>query len=223
MLRMLTITKMCKRCEGDLPLSEFHHHKHSKDGHSSYCKPCACIRSSDWRAANPEQNKRTQARCFKRKAAKYYIAHRKWCEENPERARAIQVSYRKRHREQLRITGRYRTRDRRARQYAVDEHFTVEMERAVKAFWNNQCAFCSSTERLQVDHWRPLSKGHALTMGNAVLLCSYCNPSKGTKLPEELDNQELVAAIAQQLTEQPQFWETWKLMAECHIGELMLA
>lgn len=34
------ITKCCARCKKDLPLSQFHNNRSTKDGLQSYCKEC---------------------------------------------------------------------------------------------------------------------------------------------------------------------------------------
>ena len=60
------------------------------------------------------------------------------------------------------------------------------MAQFVHAFWSNKCAICGSCDKLTIDHWLPLSLGHALNMRNAVLLCARCNARKGSKLPEQL-------------------------------------
>ena len=56
--------------------------------------------------------------------------------------------------------------------------------------FNNKCFNCKSIEKLSIDHHRPLSKGHALSLYNAVVLCMICNSSKGPKYPEEFYGEE---------------------------------
>ncbi len=52
-----------------------------------------------------------------------------------------------------------------------------------------------SKERLQIDHWLPLSLGNPLTRKNAVLLCKSCNSSKKDKLPTLKFNENIVRKI----------------------------
>ena len=51
------------------------------------------------------------------------------------------------------------------------------------------CIICGSTEKLEIDHVLPLSKGYGLKPGNAVVLCKHHNDSKHDKdlndLPED--------------------------------------
>ena len=67
------------------------------------------------------------------------------------------------------------------------------------ALFNYKCASCGSAHKLCLDHWRPLSKGYALTRTNAVVLCNSCNASKGAKLPEDHFDKEFVGLIEAKL------------------------
>lgn len=73
---------------------------------------------------------------------------------------------------------------RRAMKVYVSESYTVADKRLTEELFGNACFNCGSTDNLQIDHHRPLSLGHALTIKNAVILCKSCNCSKGNKLPE---------------------------------------
>lgn len=53
-------TKVCKRCTEEKCLVEFGVDRHSKDGHSRYCKPCNVLARREVVARNPEQRKKTQ-------------------------------------------------------------------------------------------------------------------------------------------------------------------
>ena len=48
------------------------------------------------------------------------------------------------------------------------------------------CAHCESTERLEVDHVIPVSRGGADDVDNYQPLCRACNLRKGSRLEEEL-------------------------------------
>lgn len=51
--------------------------------------------------------------------------------------------------------------------------------------FGGQCAFCSSTDKLCVDHIVPLSRGGTNDEDNLRLLCRTCNSRKGAKLDSE--------------------------------------
>jgi 5-methylcytosine-specific restriction endonuclease McrA len=74
---------------------------------------------------------------------------------------------------------------RRQRKKQVNEHLPRNIRTIVYNKFNHQCFNCSSQNNLHIDHHFPLSKGFALTITNAALLCKSCNSSKGAKLPEE--------------------------------------
>jgi len=76
-----------------------------------------------------------------------------------------------------------------------DVLFTLEDAAKVSNEFHNQCFNCGSRERLEIDHHYPLSRGHKLTLDNAVLLCKSCNCSKGNKMPEEFYTQEQLAIL----------------------------
>jgi hypothetical protein len=53
------------------------------------------------------------------------------------------------------------------------------------AEFDNQCAFCSSSDRLIVEHFIPRSKGGPHAIGNILPACHSCNTSKFNHDPEE--------------------------------------
>jgi len=79
-------------------------------------------------------------------------------------------------------------RARRERKQDQDYVWTPEMEDLLRATFTS-CVICGSEDRLAVDHVYPLSKGHGLKPGNAVILCKGCNSKKSRKLPKELDKE----------------------------------
>ena len=69
---MDTITRVCRKCGQEKPLSEFVKDKTCALGYSHTCKQCNAERNRKWRAANPE---------------KVWEYNRKWCAANPEKVR----------------------------------------------------------------------------------------------------------------------------------------
>lgn len=74
---------------------------------------------------------------------------------------------------------------RREKELGLGEHFGRLEENAVFESFNHSCFNCGSKERLEVDHFCPLSKNNVLSLDNVTILCKHCNASKGTKKPEE--------------------------------------
>lgn len=56
--------------------------------------------------------------------------------------------------------------------------------------FGNKCFKCGSSDRLQLDHHIPLTKGGKLDESNTVLLCISCNSGKCDKMPEEFYSKE---------------------------------
>ena len=79
---------------------------------------------------------------------------------------------------------------RRERKKIIGENFSESQIRSVYSKFKNKCYVCKLNTNLQVDHHYPLSKGFALTINNAVLLCRSCNLLKGVKLPETFYSPE---------------------------------
>ena len=49
----------------------------------------------------------------------------------------------------------------------------------IKDNWNNECAYCGSTENLTLDHVKPRSLGGPDVSSNIVCACHECNHEKG--------------------------------------------
>lgn len=210
--------KTCRQCGLQKPLTAFHKRAAAKDGLRSGCKECDRKAGKAYREEHHKEQRAHEA-CYRVEhseercayAARYRAEHSeelcvraaRYRKEHPEEIRASAARWRKAHPEIRRMDERRR----RAQKQTVSERFTPEMEQFVKAAWHNRCALCASTKKLCIDHWRPLSQGYALTMGNAVLLCRYCNSGKHDKLPEDLGDQVRVAAIEQRLVTQAERWE----------------
>jgi hypothetical protein len=47
-----------------------------------------------------------------------------------------------------------------------------------------ECAYCGSTQQIEVDHIKPLSKGGTNDLDNLQFLCKKCNTKKGAKYGE---------------------------------------
>lgn len=90
----------------------------------------------------------------------------------------------------------------------IDSEWTVEMAQFLLKL-QPACVVCGSTEKLAIDHVRPMSKGYGLKPGNAAVLCKSCNSRKRDKnlnqLPWGVYNRVLEAA--------EDFWLRWQISA----------
>lgn len=71
---------------------------------------------------------------------------------------------------------------RRLRIEQTSEPLTVQEWRAIKAAYQNHCAYCDVLTTLAVDHVIPLSRGGSHNRGNVAPACWNCNNSKRAKL-----------------------------------------
>lgn len=77
----------------------------------------------------------------------------------------------------------------------LDGAWTPEMDAALRSL-QTTCVLCSSEKQLSVDHVRPLSSGHGLCPGNAVILCGRCNSAKHNLALHKLSRDVAIRLIA---------------------------
>ena len=107
-----------------------------------------------------------------RKTEGRHQSHRAWKSRNAE---AEAIASRRRSRRTARL--------RRGTRFGVVDAFDPGIEDLVFEVFGRACLACGTSERITLDHHRPLRKGHAL-LHNAVPLCVACNKRKGNKNPE---------------------------------------
>jgi len=184
----------------------FNFSKYTKDGLKSYCKEC---------------EKKNKALDWQKNKNKYKIKAKIWRENNKNEIRKNYKKYREDNKEKLKIKKleyisknknklKERKREfyknnknifyinkilRRERKNKVCEKFNKKLIDIVFCCFNKKCFKCGNEKNLVIDHHRPLSKGNALTLSNAVILCKGCNSSKGAKDPELFYGKELCLKI----------------------------
>jgi len=172
--------KKCSKCGETKDVSEFCKDAHTRDGFNYRCKVCRkAYRQTPSQKVYQEAYKQTPE----------YKASQKVYQQSPEKKAYDQSPERKAFKKAYqqspkgKSAGRKANRKRRALKAQVKEEFTAEQETFVREAFNHCCFNCKSTQRLEIDHNLPLSKGHALTISNAVLLCKHCNTSKNNNSP----------------------------------------
>jgi 5-methylcytosine-specific restriction endonuclease McrA len=219
--------KWCPRCSQHKSIAFFSRNKRRSDGLASWCKLCSSeygkqyqkenrakltVKAKARREADPEGQHEYWAAYYQKNREKILVRSQQWVRDNPERRRDhSRNSARKLQRERPEIH-RATERRRRARKAAVAEQFTARMAAFVRLFWDDTCALCgrlhNEEERAYpIDHWLPLSGGHALSMDNAVLLCDHCNASKSKRQPRKAYSTETVERIESLLQLQSRLWQ----------------
>ena len=150
--------KVCNVCKEEKPFNEFYKDRTTKDGFSRRCKNCDSKKTKEFRS-RPEaieaEKKRTSSDKFK--------------------------SYRKK--ESYKIKHRIRNRERKMKLKGIplseiDKWVTTQK---MECYWcHKECK-----DDYHIDHYIPLSKGGSHSIDNFVIACSFCNISKGAKMPSE--------------------------------------
>ena len=107
-----TVIRFCKVCQCET--------ERYKDGH---CKPCANLRASAWKAANPDKAKAIRLAWLKANPEKAKASTAAWNASNPERAKAIVLEWRAANPDKVKAS--------RAARYAANP----ERERAANLAW----------------------------------------------------------------------------------------
>lgn len=164
-----TTTRKCTNCGIKKPLDEFHKCAGIALGIQHVCKECRS-------ALNQTEESRAKER-------EYY-------QSNVERIRAIDAAryYRDKEKRTAQNNARRKKRGRREevnKRRAKIRNLTREF---TKADWNNcldafdgSCCYCGSKDKIQQEHFIPLTKGGTYTVDNILPACKECNNSKNNK------------------------------------------
>jgi 5-methylcytosine-specific restriction endonuclease McrA len=198
--------KRCFKCKTIKAHSEFNKCSKNKDGLRGYCKVCHRKKNKlwdsehaeyrekykeenkehikeiikEWRLQNKEKIVNDKKEYYKNNKDKINIRFKKWYEKNKEKVYDNKIR-------------------RRARKLGCNEKYGSEERKITFILFEYKCFKCGSKDNLCIDHHRPLIKGNALSINNAVLLCKSCNSSKGTKDPEEFYGKELYDILEKKL------------------------
>ncbi|KKM82022.1 hypothetical protein LCGC14_1323800 [marine sediment metagenome] len=184
--------KQCRMCMQIFNISNFGRSKVNKDGLKSYCGKCKRKESVEWRKRNKDYGREYR----KKNLDKLIKQNREYRCKNKEAIEATKKEYAINNKELISIykkdwysknkakvlEGKRRRRDRQAN---CGENYTRGDERITLRAFDHKCFRCNREDKLNIDHHRPLVKGHGLNVGNAVVLCETCNKSKGSKDPEK--------------------------------------
>ena len=62
-----------------------------------------------------------------------------------------------------------------------DRYIPKELRNEVLKKYKNKCVLCGSTERLEIDHIKPIKLKGVSELNNLQVLCKNCNIKKGAK------------------------------------------
>lgn len=186
------IEKICSHCKILKPKKEFYTVRSNSDGLSYYCKNCAKNNCNTYRTKNIENNikKHNEDLFTGNKKCGHCKLIRPKIEFIKDLATAdgLHNSCKSCHNESMIIAGH----NRRARKKNINEIFTKEDADIIYDVCQNECLLCGTNDNLSIDHFYPISKGFALSIGNAIILCRSCNSKKGNKLPEQFFTKDFL-------------------------------
>jgi hypothetical protein len=186
------MNKICSKCHIEKHESEFYARRNRACGLMSFCKLCnKKYKSSDKGKISAQKYS---------SSAKGKASYKRYRQTANGRLSLLKGVYKYSNTPRGRLNNQQKWRRRRESKLKLDIQFTHEDVKRVYEYFNYQCFNCDSLSDLCIDHHRPLSKGHGLSLDNAVLLCRRCNTSKYNKMPEEFYDQNKLKIIECYLT-----------------------
>jgi hypothetical protein len=200
---MATNYKKCTKCGSSKVFDKFYKKKSTKDGLRPECKECTNKVNGRYRTENKEKLLeigrlyRESHREELREKSKQYREENKddctfrvlmWRKENPEKYHKYRREYYQKNKDEIvernkqyeSKQGRViRSQRRRSRKLKLPSDLTESEWLNVINYFNNACCYCGeSPDKLQQDHFVPVSKGGGYTASNIVPACASCNMSK---------------------------------------------
>lgn len=175
--------KICTKCQVTQDEACFSKDRNRRDNLFPHCKSCVkAYRQSDrgsklHRLANQRHQKTPKGRATLARCERRY--------QQTERGRLMYQQAARRRLERKR---------------GIDMQFNDSDMITVYQRFKSKCFNCGCSERLQIDHNYPLSRGYGLRLDNAVLLCRSCNASKSDKLPHEFYSQDKLLELERTLS-----------------------
>jgi len=205
--------KKCSQCLRTKPSTEFWKQSRNKDGLFRMCKPCARkyeqqtrnVEDTKLRKAAHYQKHREKTLLAKKQyyldnkaklqdyKLKYYkknfdtiaASAKKYREENQEKTKKYMKAYRQK--EEFSLQARHYQHSRRARiKSSCDGTINKEFLQTLITKQNHACYYCGTPlvkGNTHLDHYVPISKGGAHSIGNVVFACCTCNLTKSAKVP----------------------------------------
>jgi 5-methylcytosine-specific restriction endonuclease McrA len=166
--------KICYKCQLEKAVTDFYKNRTRSDGLSSACKACRRSICREYNQTAAGKLSHNQSSIKYQQSSKGQAYTRKY-NRSPQ--------------------GVLKYKRRRERKYGLDGVLSVQDLALIRERFSHQCFNCGRNDRLEIDHHRPLSRGHGLTIDNAVLLCRSCNASKRDQSPQDFYQQEKLEVL----------------------------
>lgn len=207
---MVLTSKICTKCNRDLPLESFYANRATKDGKTYWCKACITQRyeqnreefiakSRAWYHKNKERARATNRRYKKENRDHINTYNRERHKANPELRRAREKRYMEKNAEKVkrRRNKLYKVRPgptrlahaaRRARRWRAAGACSLTQWLSKVEFHGWKCLYCKTPltwETMHIEHRKPLARGGSHWPANLAPACQRCNLRKRVKTDTE--------------------------------------
>lgn len=179
--------KTCTKCGETKPVSEYSKNANKRSGLQAHCKSCCNVRSSLWRAANPDYGRLAVSAWRRANPDKAKLIKERYLCANIEKTKKYFADYREKNLGKLKA----RDQNRRARKAANGGRLSAGLAARLYKLQRGKCACCGKPlgDDYHLDHVMPLALGGANTDDNIQLLRSKCNLQKKEKHPVDFMRQ----------------------------------
>ena len=167
--------KKCSRCQTIKSIDLFSKDAYRKTGFSNNCKECR----KEYNLKNKDRNNKVCREWHEKNKDKANARRKQWNLDNYEKAKLKDKNYAKNNPEILRNKANLR----RAR--VLSNGIYEINKKELKKLYAQNCFYCESNEKIQLDHVIPISKGGSHSIGNIVPACRKCNLEKSDKFIAE--------------------------------------
>jgi len=198
-------TKVCKVCNCEKDITEFHILKGGKLGRHPKCK----MRRSEYRKIKYYENHDYNLNKSREKRIRNVEYYKNYYQENKDKILLYMDEYRlknfikiKRYQSEYdkspagRLSRSRRDHNRYSFEKSHKATLTLEQWNKILSNQGNKCAMCGKKFSYSLipekDHIVPLSKGGSLTFENVQALCKSCNSSKSNKIDRTLITSWLI-------------------------------
>lgn len=142
-----------------------------------------------------------QSENYKETLRRYYTSDKAHQKQAKKRATISFKQYRNEYRnrpeviEKHRAIARINVQKRNALKKQLPNSFTDQDWQKTLEYFNHKCVYCGSSERLEQDHFIPITKNGGYTPNNIVPACKTCNLRKYNYSPEQWCSPEIYNII----------------------------
>lgn len=139
--------------------------------HYAVNRESAKARSAAWALANVNLAKAYR----KQNAERLSARSREWEANNPERLKEQRAKWYQANRESMILRSSSR------RSWVAAGDLTLDQWLGILEEFDNRCAYCNKSGKMELEHMTPRSRGGRHTASNVVPACLSCNRRKGTR------------------------------------------